>query len=1045
MTSTGTSTSTHTLTICDQLSGQAFLVDTGAEVSVTPAALADKTLGQKTTQLAAANGTKINSWGTRNLSLNFGDGHTYQHSFLIADVTRPILGADFFVKNGITIDLKNKSLSSPKRTPLTMSICNTNNSLLGLTVAHISPYKEVLAKFPELVNENFDNPVKHHVQHHIETNCAPLSAKARRLSPEKLEAARKEFSKLEKLGIVRRSNSPWSSPLHMVPKPDGSWRPCGDYRRLNAATKDDKYPIPNIMDFNNNMVNCNFFSKIDLVRGYHQIPMSPDSIPKTAVITPFGLWEFTRSPFGLKNSGQHFQRLIDNIFQDIPYVFVYIDDILIASKNEDEHLKHVEQVFSLLAQNGMIINLNKCMFGVEQLIFLGHLVTSEGILPLPDRVSAIRDFPSPTNRSELQRFLGLINFYHRFLPKVSQVLAPLHAQVGGKGQKIEWSAECQSAFQSVKQLLSDATLLHHPNPKLPTSITVDASNTGIAGQLEQLHGNIWRPIAFFSRKLSNAEKNYSTFDRELLAAYSTIKHFKYFLDGRSFTLYTDHKPLTSAIQSKSDKSPRQTRHLSFISEFTTDIRHIHGKFNVVADSLSRIHSVDTQTMETIYTGIDFAKLSNDLVPEIPFYQNNTSIKIENICFQGTNVLCDISTGTARPIVPKSWTQTIFHSIHNLSHSGTKPTLHAISQRYVWFNMRREIRKRCKECHQCQSSKINVHTKAPLIHRLPPTRRFQSIHVDLVGPLPVSNNMTYIFTIVDRFTRWPEALPLQNSVTSTCASALLLNWVARFGVPDEITSDRGPQFTSLLWQELHKLMGTVNNHTTAYHPQANGMVERLHRQLKAALMARTTDANWSDHLPFVLLGIRTSWRSDLNHSPAELVYGTSLRLPGELINPEQSSDFTPSSEFVQRLKATMNSFKPSVPQFHGPKRTYIPKNLASSGYVYVRHDSHKQPLQRPYDGPYRIINVKEKYFVLDINGKHQKNSVDRLKPAHVPTPVPNPVPTTTDSALDLSTPDTRNTPVTTSTNDSNTKSDVDHYTRSGRQSRLPLRFRRDNAP
>ena len=213
----------------------------------------------------------------------------------------------------------------------------------------------------------------------------------------------------------------------------------------------------------------------------------------------------------------------------------------------------------------MIVNRSKCVLRVEQLTFLGHFIPSEGILPLPERISAIRDIPSPTNRSELQRFLGLIKFYHRFLPKIAQVLAPLHAQAGGKGQKIEWSTECQSAFQAAKQLLSEATLLHHPDPKLPTSTTVDASDTGIAGQLEQLHGRIWKPIAFFSRKLSNAEKNYSTFDRELLAAFNTIKHFRYFLDGRSFTLYTDHKPLTSAIQSKSDKSPRQTRHLSFIS------------------------------------------------------------------------------------------------------------------------------------------------------------------------------------------------------------------------------------------------------------------------------------------------------------------------------------------------------------------------------------------------------------------------------------------------------------------------------------------------
>ena len=227
----------------------------------------------------------------------------------------------------------------------------------------------------------------------------------------------------------------------------------------------------------------------------------------------------------------------------------------------------------------------------------------------------------------------MINFYHRFLPRVAQVLAPLHAQAGGKGQKIEWSTECQSAFQTAKQLLSEATLLHHPNPKRPTSISVDASDTGIAGQLEQLHGHIWKPIAFFSRKLSTAEKNYSTFDRELLAAYNAIKHFKYFVEGRPFTLYTDHKPLTSAIQSKSDKSPRQIRHLSFISEFTTDIKHVQGKFNVVSDTLSRIHAVGFPTTETSESGIDFIQIAEDQIPEVLLYKNNTSLKFETIPFK----------------------------------------------------------------------------------------------------------------------------------------------------------------------------------------------------------------------------------------------------------------------------------------------------------------------------------------------------------------------------------------------------------------------------
>ena len=239
--------------------------------------------------------------------------------------------------------------------------------------------------------------------------------------------------------------------------------------------------------------------------------------------------------------------------------------------------------------NGLIINKTKCVFGSDKLDFLGHHVSADGITPLPDWIAALRD----SGRTSLQRFLGMVNYYHRFLLGIAAVLAPLHAQASGKGQNIEWSSDCQEAFDKTKTVFSDAILLHHPQPDLPTSLTVDASNTAIGAQLEQRQGRSWVPLALFSRKLSDSDKKYSAFDRELLASYSAIKHFRHFSEGRSFTLYTDHKPLTTSLQSQADRSPRQTRHLSFIAEFTTEVRYIKGKFDVVADALSRISITDS--------------------------------------------------------------------------------------------------------------------------------------------------------------------------------------------------------------------------------------------------------------------------------------------------------------------------------------------------------------------------------------------------------------------------------------------------------------------
>ena len=235
------------------------------------------------------------------------------------------------------------------------------------------------------------------MQHSIETTGRPVFAKARLLDPEKKQIAQKEFAELERVGIVRRSSSPWSSPLHMVPKPDGSWRPCGDYRRLNAATVPDKYPLPNVQDFAGNLAGCTVFSKIDLVKGYHQVPMAVDDIPKTAIITPFGMFEYLCMPFGLCNAAQTFQRMMDMIFQDLPHTFVYLDDCLVASKNMSEHLVHLQQVMDRLQAAGLRVNFKKCLFAVPSLQFLGHTVNESGMSPVKDNVAAVSNFPPPSD------------------------------------------------------------------------------------------------------------------------------------------------------------------------------------------------------------------------------------------------------------------------------------------------------------------------------------------------------------------------------------------------------------------------------------------------------------------------------------------------------------------------------------------------------------------------------------------------------------------------------------------------------------------------
>ena len=480
-----------------------------------------------------------------------------------------------------------------------------------------------MKKFPDLLHQSFEeNSSKTGILHRIHTSGGkPVKHQPRRLLPGSPKAikAKEAWDQLIALGIVERVDpakaTSWASALHFVAKCDGSLRPVGDYRQLNDQTDLDLYPLPHLSSFTQNITGSLIFSKVDLFKAYHQIVIDPRDRHKTCVTSPWGTFQFKRLSMGLKNSGQSFQRLLDSVIGDMKNVFCYLDDLLIYSKTQQEHLSTLEELFSRLSKAGLAISLKKCQFGVPELEYLGFKINKDGISPIKKKITALENFPQPSKQKELLGFLGALNYYRSCLPRLSPeessnpgsvsssrspaaILDPLYKLATCNIKKTKgntfmdiWNKNTiiQDAFKDAKIMLTKAVTLNFPDPNAPLALSTDASKFCLGASLDQYVDGQWKPLGLWSKTLRPEQQNYTTYLRELLAIKHAIRHFIDDINGRVLTVYTDHLPIIGTW-----KSPNLQKHdavasnaISEISQWTSDIRHKPGKDLLVPDLLSR--------------------------------------------------------------------------------------------------------------------------------------------------------------------------------------------------------------------------------------------------------------------------------------------------------------------------------------------------------------------------------------------------------------------------------------------------------------------------
>lgn len=788
------------------------------------------------------------------------------------------------------------------------------------------------------------------VQHRIDTgDSPPIKQAPRRIPFAQQEEVEIMLRDMEQSGVIEESQSPWTSPVVLVKKKDGSTRFCVDYRRLNSVTKKDSYPLPRIDDTLDTLTGSKWFSTLDLKSGYWQVAVHPQDREKTAFSTGNGLWQFKVMPFGLCNAPATFERLMETVLRGMTWktCLVYLDDVIILGKSFDDHLKNIREILQKMREAGLKLNSKKCCFLQKEVKYLGHVISENGVRTDPIKIDAVSRWPCPKDVHELRSFLGLCTYYRRFVRNFANIAKPLH-RLTEDNRDFDWNDECDEAFQSLKKALCSAPILTFPVPGKTFILDTDASNFGIGAVLSQESEGREQVIAYFSKVLSKPEKNYCVTRRELLAVVKAVKHFHKYLYGQRFVLRTDHASLRWLFQFKNPEG-QVARWLQQLQEYDFEIRHRKGEQHKNADTLSRrpccedCHHCRRQELKnppvasgckrTVLRGpenwrVDVIAEEQNEDPNIGFIYNlkkadasrpvwsdlsGKSPEVKAYWAQWDSLVMkdgllkrvwespDGRESTFLTVLPKKRVPEVLEAVHNGiggGHFGVNKTLEKAKERFYWVNSRQDVEEWCRQCKDCASTKgPKTRTRGRMMQYLVGTP-FERIAIDIAGPFPKSKaGNRYILVAMDYFSKWPEVYAIPNQEAVTIAEVLFQNWICRYGIPLELHSDQGRNFESEVFQNLCRLLGIAKTRTTPLHPQSDGMVERFNKTLGTYLkiVIDQQQSNWDTCIQPFLLAYRSAKHNSTGRTPAQLVFGRDLRLPVDITvgrpdAPESTDDY-----------------------------------------------------------------------------------------------------------------------------------------------------------